>query len=138
MGASTSSCPAPLPASEAWCHWVTLLHLEVRMAIQIARPSTRENRAESQCRHIVKGIWHIWRCFVSPQPHQSKLTLGLHTPSEMRARKGMGEQPQGREVVGVGNINSTPQRAPEGHTTLPWAGVLAGTEPTEHHLHQQC
>lgn len=132
--------PSTLPASGTWCHWVTLLLLQDRMAIQIARPSTWENRAESQGRHIVTGIWHIWRCFVSPQPtpHQSKPTLGLHCSLEMRARKGMGEQPQGRDVVRMGNTNSTSQRAPAGHTTLPWAGVLEGTEPTEHHFHQQC
>lgn len=57
-------------------------------------------------------MFHPNRSHIRPKPRVPVPTLGLHCSWEMRARKGMGEQPQGRDVVSVGNTNTTAQRAP--------------------------
>lgn len=65
-------------------------------------------------------------------------SLGLHCCSEAAARKGLGEQWHGRDVVQLGERqHHASESSLRANLMLPWANFLGGTEPTEHHHHWQ-
>lgn len=64
-------------------------------------------------------------------------TLGLHCSLEARARRGLGEQLHGRDVVQLGeHQHHATESSLRANLILPWAKFLEGTEPTEQDLYQ--